>query len=252
MIYFDANEAKVDLSYKDNNQAITILDSLLLGNLNTKYITALNVKTFVSPDGDESYNRSLAARRNDSIKEFLQRYNSDVSVDKIHFFQRERIGRSFVVGGIRLQLADREEVLILIDYHKNDVNKRKQLLRKLNRGIAYRYIVRNIFPELRRSVITIVGETSKLGKEAFEPVSSVSGLFVSKQEEALPSDQPDKPEGESKESMAYEDEVVVSEAEGPVESKTVLAVKNNLLYDLALAPNIEVEIPIGKRLVFEY
>ena len=60
VIYFDANEAKVDLSYKDNNQAITILDSLLLGNLNTKYITALNVETFVSPDGDESYNRSLA------------------------------------------------------------------------------------------------------------------------------------------------------------------------------------------------
>lgn len=96
VIYFDANEAKVDLSYKNNNQVIIILDSLLLGNLNTKYITALNVETFVSPDGDESYNRSLAARRNDSIKEFLQRYNSDVSVDKIHFFQGERIGRSFV------------------------------------------------------------------------------------------------------------------------------------------------------------
>lgn len=32
-----------------------------------------------------------------------------------------------------------------------------------------------------------------------------------------------------------------------MKSQTVLAVKNNLLYDLALAPNIEVEIPIGKR-----
>ena len=48
------------------------------------------MKTFVSPDGNESYNRVLAARRNDSIKEFLQRYNSDVSVDKIHFFFRGR------------------------------------------------------------------------------------------------------------------------------------------------------------------
>lgn len=28
---------------------------------------------------------------------------------------------------------------------------------------------------------------------------------------------------------------------------TVLALKNNLLYDLALAPNIEIEIPVGKR-----
>lgn len=88
---------------------------------------------------------------------------------------------------------------MLIDYHKNDIDKRKRLLRKLNRGIAYRYIVHNIFPELRRSVITIVGETSKLGKEAFEPVSSVFGLFVSNQEEALPKDQPDKSVGESEE-----------------------------------------------------
>ena len=246
VIYFDANEAKVDLSYKDNNQAITILDSLLLGNLNTKYITALNVKTFVSPDGDESYNRSLAARRNDSIKEFLQRYNSDVSVDKIHFFSEGEDWSEFrKLVASDSNLPDREEVLILIDYHKNDVNKRKQLLRKLNRGIAYRYIVHNIFPELRRSVITIVGETSKLGKEAFEPVSSVFGLFVSNQEEALPKDQPDKPVGESEKKQACE--VDISEAEGPVKSQTVLAVKNNLLYDLALAPNIEVEIPMGKR-----
>ena len=42
----------------------------------------------------------------------------------------------------------------------------------------------------------------------------------------------------------------MSEAEGPGKSKTVLAVKNNLLYDMALAPNIEVEIPLGKRWSF--
>ena len=204
VIYFDANEAKVDLSYKNNNQVIIILDSLLLGNL--KESRGL---------GD------VYKRQGEDWSEFRKLVASDSN------------------------LPDREEVLILIDYHKNDVNKRKQLLRKLNRGIAYRYIVHNIFPELRRSVITIVGETSKLGKEAFEPVSSVSGLFVSKQEEALPKDQPDKPVGESEKKQACE--VDISEAEGPVKSQTVLAVKNNLLYDLALAPNIEVEIPMGKR-----
>ena len=246
VIYFDANEAKVDLSYKDNNQAITILDSLLLGNLNTKYITALNVKTFVSPDGDESYNRSLAARRNDSIKEFLQRYNSDVSVDKIHFFSEGEDWSEFrKLVASDSNLPDREEVLILIDYHKNDIVKRKQLLRKLNQGAAYRYMVNNVFPKLRRSEITIVREIPEVAKETFEPVSSVSGLFVSKQEEALPDSQPDKSVGESVNEQTCE--AVMSEAEGPGKSKTVLAVKNNLLYDMALAPNIEVEIPLGKR-----
>lgn len=29
--------------------------------------------------------------------------------------------------------------------------------------------------------------------------------------------------------------------------RTVLAVKNNLLYDIALAPNIEIEVPIGRQ-----
>ena len=77
------------------------------------------MKTFVSPDGDESYNRSLAARRNDSIKEFLQRYNSDVSVDKIHFFSEGEDWSEFrKLVASDSNLPDREEVLILIDYHK--------------------------------------------------------------------------------------------------------------------------------------
>ena len=46
----------------------------------------------------------------------------------------------------------------MIDYHKNDIAKRKQLLRKLNQGAAYRYMVNNVFPKLRRSEITIVRE----------------------------------------------------------------------------------------------
>ncbi len=120
-------------------------------------------------------------------------------------FQQARIGRSFVSWWHPTpNLPDREEVLILIDYHKNDIAKRKQLLRKLNQGAAYRYMVNNVFPKLRRSEITIVREIPEVAKETFEPVSSVSELFVSKQEEALPKDQPDKPVGESENEQACE------------------------------------------------
>ena len=246
VIYFDANETNVNHCYRSNKEAIITLDSLLSGNSDTKYITALNVVSFVSPDGDESYNKSLVTKRNNSIKEFLRRYELVNNVDKIHFCSKGEDWLEFrKLVASDTNLPDREEVLMLIDYHKDDIAKRKQLLRKLNRGAAYRYMVRNVFPELRRSVITIVGETGIIDREAFEPVSSVSGLFVLKQEEALPKDQPDKPVGESEDKQTCE--VDMSEAEEPVKSKTVLAVKNNLLYDLALAPNIEVEIPIGKR-----
>ena len=248
VIYFDKEETDIDFSYKTNNHEINVLDSLLEEKINSRYITALNVVTFVSPDGDSVYNAALSVRRNNSMREFLRQRYPYVDVEKIKLTSEgEDWSELRKLVASDSDLPDREEVLMLIDYHRDNTVKRKELLQKLNQGMAYRYIVRNVLPELRRAEITVVREVPEMEKNTFEPVSSVFGLFVSKQEEALPSDQPDKPEGESKESMAYEDEVVVSEAEGPVESKTVLAVKNNLLYDLALAPNLEVEIPVGKR-----
>ena len=246
VICFDKEEAEIDSCYGNNNQEINFLDSLLGERTNSKYVTALNVVTFVSPDGDSVYNAVLSARRNNSMKEFLQQRYPCVGVEKIRLiFEGEDWSEFRKLVATDSDLPDREEVLMLIDYHRNNTVKIKQLLQKLNRGIAYRYIVRNVLPKLRRSEITVVREVPEVNKNAFESVSSVSGLFVSKQEEALPNAQSDKLMGESESKQACE--VVVSEAEGPVESKTVLAVKNNLLYDLALAPNIEVEIPIGRR-----
>ena len=246
VIYFDQEEIDVDFRYKTNNKEINVLDSLLEERINSRYITALNVVTFVSPDGDSVYNAALSVRRNNSMREFLRQRYPYVDAENIKLTSEgEDWSELRKLVASDSDLPDREEVLMLIDYHRDNTVKRKELLQKLNQGMAYRYIVRNVLPKLRRAEITVVRKVPEMEKNIFEPVSSVSGLFVSKQEEALPSDQPDKPEGESKESMAYE--VVVSEAEGPVESKTVLAVKNNLLYDLALAPNLEVEIPVGKR-----
>ena len=246
VIYFEVSETCVNSCYGSNNQVIAVLYSLLARNSDTKYITALNVITSVSPEDDESYNTNLISKRNHSVSEFLQRYHSNIDVDKIHYFSAgENWSELRKLAAADPNLPDREEVLILIDYHKNDIVKRKQLLRKLNQGAAYRYMVNNVFPKLRRSEITIVREIPEVAKETFEPVSSVSELLVSRQEEALPDSQPDKSVGESVNEQTCE--AVMSEAEGPGKSKTVLAVENNLLYDMALAPNIEVEIPLGKR-----
>lgn len=44
-----------------------------------------------------------------------------------------------------------------------------------------------------------------------------------------------------------EQEYTVATEARQTKRTTVLALKNNLLYDLALAPNLEIEVPIGKR-----
>lgn len=242
-IYYDVDNTNVNSCYGDNSQAINTLDSLF-ANLDMKAVAGVNIITFVSPDGDEAYNKSLANRRNNSIREFLKRYS--VEIDKVHLVSEGEDWSEFRKLLVTdTNLPDREEVLMLIDYHKDDIVKRKYLLRKLNQGIAYKYLVHNIFPRLRRSIITIVGVNSGKIRESSEPVSSVSVLSVSRQEDTLPNCQLDKSVSEREKTQACE--VVVSETEEPVKDKTLLAIKNNLLYDLALAPNIEVEIPVGKR-----
>ena len=234
VIYFDNGSANVDCNYKDNNQAVDALDTLLGEAENVKYVIAIHVATFVSPDGDSVYNAILSDRRNHSIKEFLQQRYPAVDIEKIQLCSGgEDWSELRNLVEVDAALPDREEVLMLIDYHRDNLIKRKQLLRKLNRGKAYRYMVLNVLPRLRRSVITVVREVPETEEKTFEPASSAPGLFVSEKEEALPKAQPET--------------VAMSEVEEPVESETVLAVKNNLLYDLALAPNLEVEIPIGKR-----
>lgn len=246
VVYFDREDTTVDFSYKNNNQYINVLDSLLGNKENIRYITAVNVITFVSPDGDSVYNTVLSARRNNSVREFLQQRYPAVDMKKIQLFSGGEDWSEFrKVVEEDSDFPEREEVMMLMDYHRNDIGKRKQLLRKLNKGMAYQYMLRNVLPQLRRSVITIVREIPEIDRKSFEPVSSASGLFVSEQEEALPNHRPDKPVGESKKKQVYE--VTISEAGGPAKNETILAVKNNLLYDLALAPNIEVEIPMGRR-----
>lgn len=49
-----------------------------------------------------------------------------------------------------LNLPDREDILMLIDYHQEDMIKLKHLLQRLDGGIPYRSIVREILPRLRR------------------------------------------------------------------------------------------------------
>lgn len=90
------SETCVDSCYGSNNQVAAVLDSLLARNSDTKYITALNVITSVSPEDDESYNTNLISKRNHSVSEFLQRYHSNIDVNKIHYFQQARIGQSYV------------------------------------------------------------------------------------------------------------------------------------------------------------
>lgn len=96
VIYFEVSETCVDSCYGSNNQVIVVLDSLLARNSDTKYITALNVITSVSPEDDESYNTNLISKRNHSVGNSYNDIIRILMLIRFIIFQQARIGQSYV------------------------------------------------------------------------------------------------------------------------------------------------------------
>lgn len=122
-------------------------------------------------------------------------------------------------------VPDRQDVLMLIRYHFGNFERLEKLLRYLDGGKPYAYITQHILPRICKWQATQ------------EPLSVIG----------LPLPAGTLPTVEIEPKSIVPATVIVEKKEERSSSKTVLALKNNLLYDLALAPNIEIELPIGRR-----
>lgn len=123
------------------------------------------------------------------------------------------------------QMPDREDVLMLIDYHRDNFVRCENLLRQLNGGKAYRYITTFILPVLD---IPLKEPLPALTVDEAAPVYT-----------EVKCEYPERIDAVAR--------IEKKENQPVIDRRVVLALKNNLLYDLALAPNIEVEVSVGKR-----
>ncbi len=121
------------------------------------------------------------------------------------------------------QVPDKEDVLMLIRYHFGNFEKLRKLLRYLDGGRPYVYLSEHQFRKIER--------TGKM-KDSL-PVAALTLPANTLPEEQL-------------ETIAFAPWLEV-ESKRETPHRTVLALKNNILYDLALAPNVEVELPVGQR-----
>lgn len=122
-------------------------------------------------------------------------------------------------------VPDRKEVLMLIRYHYGNFGKLTELLFYLNESKACKYLLQFVFPRIGSYTVhskefPIAG--IRMPEKALPVVSAGSGELVST---AFP---------EKRKRL------------GP-SHKVMVALKNNMIYDLALAPNVEVEFSTGKR-----
>lgn len=123
------------------------------------------------------------------------------------------------------QMPDRVEVLMLIERHYGNFDRLVKLLRYLDGGKPYAYLSQHVFPRIcRRGAVheELLAARMQIPAEELPAIKLEIGSIVP----AVP---------------------VAERQEEPSSRRVILALKNNILYDLALAPNLEVEFSIGKR-----
>lgn len=239
MFYFRFSRASVDSGYMDNNRTLRHMEETLADYRLCERIDSISILSFASPDSNRTYNERLAYRRAVAVKGYL--------IWKYPHLDQYRI-RSRPQGENwqelrRLITNDehlpyREEVLQILACHK-DTERCKLLLKKLNGGIPYNYIRDNLLRYLRNAAVCMIWirpDSIPALPHATCPV-------------------PDNPRTNSKVKITRTatdmNNTLVPYPQKPPEAtsrlRPLFALKTNMLFDAALMPNIEIEVPIGKR-----
>lgn len=262
MISFDRNAREINKDYIENSKTIALLDSLLANPVHAENIDSIILASPASNDGNAEHGISLASGRYEKVKALLCEKYPGVSASRISI----REGREYW-SALRelitddLAVPDRKDVLALMDYHHNNPVKMQDFLKHLDAGIPYRYISSRLLPKLRRTEIKIclsypeVTAGKKITTELATVIKATEFIPIDQETAIVAGAAPLIVQTLPQKEVMLAEEEKTQQAIKPEKKKakehkednTVLALKNNLLYDLALAPNIEIEVPVGRR-----
>lgn len=234
-LYFRQGYSRWEPDYKENGACLDKFVNRFkqLRADSIKYsLSKIHIVSGTSPEGTWKFNQRLSKKRVDCIREVLN--DNIVLPDSLIVEDSRGInwkGLRELVAGSNMQY--REKVLDIIDnspelYKVDGVTRelRKRRLVWLEDGKPWKYMYNNFFPLLRSFSLQVVIERNP------EPKPE-------KVEEPLP--------------VVEVDTVITPEPEPepiPVidtKSPFYMAVKTNMLYDLALVPNIGLEFYLGKN-----
>lgn len=229
MIYFHIDKSDIVSDYMDNKISLENLDAVL-SQKNDSEIESIDIDGFASPDGPTALNDKLAQKRAIAVNQYIVGKYPGISSSKIHSngsgvnwtMLRELVEKD-------KNTPQREKVLSILNSVSGVPNVTTNELMALGEG-SWNYMLKNMFPQLRG--VTVVSVVLK--PKAPEPPVEVVVV-----------------ETEVVEPMIVEP-VVEPVAEAFVISETIakkplFALKTNLLFDVATALNVELEVPIGKR-----
>ena len=271
-IYFRCDRSEYEASYLENQEAVASLEAILR-EAGLEKIASVDVVAYASPEGSLTRNLSLSRARAEALRplvdERLSEYASLISVEaggEAWGLLRERIEADEHIAGV-----SREKILAILDDDRVGPDTKKwRLSNRLgedpNVGELYRYILRTHYPYLRCLAITIrykdvaPQQAELIPGEAPEPPTAEGGNqpsgvppIVAETDETGETTGTDDAESAATtpETTLQETDNQSSEAqltEDSVAYKVPLfAASTNVLYDLAITPNVALELPLGQR-----
>ena len=258
-IYYRLGYRYVDTSLRSNGSVLKNLCAKIEKSLQEETLEKVVIYAYTSPDGTNKANTALAARRADSLESWilrntvlpgklLEKNSGGIAWDLL----REAVSKS--------EMQYKEEVLRILDNtpvwvfdgNSRVVSSRKKELMDLKGGVPYRYMYEHLFPDLRSSIAILlyIRVQEPQAEEEIEPAAPEESEPVAPEEDMTPvapqeNVKPVAPE-EKAIPEAGDDATSVAPEKG-YEPLHRLALKTNIIYDLALMPSLEVEYMIDDR-----
>lgn len=224
-IHYRVNETVVDEDYMGNKEQIHKIKHYLV---NSPRVDSITIYAWSSPDGLYNKNRSLSRKRASSAKRLLLQHSPDSAKlnsgkIKISPIAENWEGLSALVkeGYSR---KDREKVLAILGDDTIGSDNKKRELKKLDKDRTWKYLADNYLPQLRAATWVCVWA------EVIQGMPEVAAVVQDSLEHPYIGLAPLPP---------YDYKPVLPQEE----SRTIAAVKTNLLYDAVTAVNFAVEVP---------
>lgn len=155
-VYFKTGSTELDRSYRENNQALVELVSVirLIEESDDSKIARIVIAGFSSPDGVLQQNQKLAWQRAISVQEFLVA-NAFMSAHRILNYTGEEDWEGLRRQVVASNMSGKAEILQIIDgvpvKDQEGRALRQPRLRSFQGGEPYQYMLRNFFPDLRNA-----------------------------------------------------------------------------------------------------
>lgn len=149
---FQVGKYQILPDFRNNAVELEKINSTIKTVVDDKNVTpkGIKLKGYASPEGKYASNKILADNRVKALRDYIRTKN-DFKIDFFTMASEPEDWAGFKTKAeADLNIPDREEVLAIIE-SSEDLDRKETKLRALKGGAAFRYVLKDIFPSLRRS-----------------------------------------------------------------------------------------------------